>query len=250
MQKYFKDDGNKKTDKVIKIEAGYFSGFGQDKKNLKKRMENILNSRKGKVKKSVIGLLLLLFLSITSLLIFSSEKKRMLKWIGGDYYETTDVNHYGEFREFGGYSNFRIFPETVNDEMKVKSYLFQYKDTIFDPTSQIYMECTYEEDSYLREIERLQNISEEYGGEIKKILYDTESFDYPAYVTIDANNHCYEYALILGDERIVYVFLQFVNKEDIGFSLEYLPKEYENNQGGGYTMYIFYQNDGTGICVY
>lgn len=96
------------------------------------------------------------------------------------------------------------------------------------------MECTYEKDSYLREIERLQNISEEYNGEIKKVLYDTESFNYPAYVTINADNHCYEYALILGDDRIVYVFLQFVNKGDIDFPLEYLPKE----------------KDGTGICVY
>lgn len=243
---------NEKNEKAIKIETRYFSSFGQDKKNLKDRMENIMNSKKRKVKKFAIGLLLLLLLSITSLLIFSSEKRSVLKWIGvgGDCYETINIENYGEFREYGGYSNFRIFPEIVNDEMNVMSYLYQYKDTIFDPTSQIYLECTYEKDSYLKEIERLENISEEYNGEIKKVIYDTESFEYPAYVTIDANNHCYEYALILGDERIAYVFLQFVNKEDIGFPLEYLPKEYENNQDSGYTIYIFYQKDGTGICVY
>lgn len=243
---------NEKTNKTIKIGTRYFSSFWQDKKNLKERMENILNGKERKVKKFVIGLLLLLLLGITSLLIFSSEKSNMPKWtgLGGAYYESTDVSDYGEFRESGCYSNFRIFPGIINDDMSVMSYLYQYTDTIFDPTSQIYMECTYEKDSYLREIERLQNISEEYNGEIKKVLYDTESFYYPAYVTIDADNHCYEYALILGDERIAYVFLQFVNKEDIGFPSEYLPKEYESIQDSGYTIYIFYQKDGTGICVY
>ncbi len=29
---------------------------------------------------------------------------------------------------------------------------------------------------------------------------------YPAYVAIDADNHCYEYALLLGDYRIAYLF--------------------------------------------
>lgn len=243
---------NIKTNKAIKIRTSYFSGVERDKKNLKERMENILNSRKRKVKKYAICLIFLLLLCITSLFIFKSERNNLFKWggIGSNYYESTDLSCYGEFKESGGYSNFKIFPEIISTDMNVTRYLYQYKDSIFDPTVQVYMECTYEKDSYLKEIERLQDISEEYNGEVKNVHYDINSFDYPAYVTIDANNHCYEYALILENKRIVYVFLQFVNKEDIGFPLDYLPKEYENKQDSGYTIYVFYREDGTGICTY
>lgn len=101
---------------------------------------------------------------------------------------------------------------------------------------------SYEENDYLREIERLEGIQEEYEGRIQSIVYDTDSFSYPAYVTIDADNHCYEYALLIGEKKIAYVFLQFIKEEDITFSMEYLPKEYEQKETG-YSIYVFeYQN--------
>ena len=52
-------------------------------------------------------------------------------------------------------------------------------------------------------------------------MYDTDSSSYPAYVTIDADNHCYEYVLLIGEGKIAYVFLQFIKEEDIVFPAEY-----------------------------
>ena len=159
-----------------------------------------------------------------------------------DCYTSTNIDDYGVFEGFDGYSKLDIFPKQISDNMEVYKYSYYYADTFLDPTAQIYLECSYEENDYLREIERLEGIQEEYEGRIQSIVYDTDSFSYPAYVTIDADNHCYEYALLIGEKRIAYVFLQFIKEEDIAFSMEYLPKEYEQKETG-YSIYVFeYQN--------
>lgn len=164
-------------------------------------------------------------------------------------YASTDINDYGIFEEFDGYSKLDIFPKQLNDNMNVYEYSYYYDDTFLDPTAQIYLECSYEKDDYSKEIERLNGIQEEYEGWIQTIVYDTDSFSYPAYVTIDSDNHCYEYALLLDETRIAYVFLQFIKEEDIVFPTEYLPKEYEHKETG-YSIYIFKDQNGDGHCVY
>lgn len=157
-------------------------------------------------------------------------------------YTSTDIKDYGVFEGFDGYSKLDIFPEQLSNDMEVYQYSYYYADTFLDPTAQIYLECRYKENDYLKEIERLKGIQEEYDGRIQSIVYDADSFSYPAYVTIDADNHCYEYALLIGEEKIAYVFLQFIKKEDIVFPVEYLPKEYEQKETG-YSIYLFeYQN--------
>lgn len=159
-----------------------------------------------------------------------------------NYYTSTNINDYGVFEAFDGYSKLDIFPKQLSDNMEVYKYSYYYADTFLDPTAQIYLECSYEEDDYLREIERLEGVQEEYDGRIQSIVYDTDSFSYPAYVTIDADNHCYEYALLIEEGKIAYVFLQFIKEEDIAFPMEYLPKKYEQKETG-YSIYVFeYQN--------
>lgn len=154
-----------------------------------------------------------------------------------NYYTSTDINDYGVFEAFDGYSKLDIFPKQLSDNMEVYKYSYYYADTFLDPTAQIYLECSYEEYDYLREIERLEGVQEEYDGRIQSIVYDTDSFSYPAYVTIDADNHCYEYALLIEEGKIAYVFLQFIKEEDIAFPMEYLPKKYEQKETG-YSIYV------------
>lgn len=166
-----------------------------------------------------------------------------------DSYTSTDINEYRTFSDFRGHSNLDVFPEQISGGMEVHEYFYYYADTFLDATAQIYLECSYDGDSYLKEIERLKGIQEEYKGKVQTVVYDTESFSYPAYVAINANDHCYEYALLLGDERIAYVFLQFIKEEEIVFPAEYLPKGYEETKDG-YSIYIFYGENGDGHCVY
>lgn len=172
----------------------------------------------------------------------------LTKLLEGEKTVSTDASTYMQYDEFRGYSALSIFPETV-DLIKLIDYYYRYEDTFLDPTAEIYMERYYEEEAYQAEIERLQGIQAEHDGEVQTIIYDTENFSYPAYVTINGNNHCYEYALLLGDGKIAYIFLQFIKEEEVYFPADYLPNAYEEDDKG-YSMYIFYNENGDGYCVY
>ena len=163
----------------------------------------------------------------------------LTKLLEGEKTVSTDISQYRQYDEFRGYSALSIFPETI-DETEVIDYFYRYEDTFLDPTAEIYLECRYGEEDYQAEIERLQGIQAEHDGKIQTIIYDAENFSYPAYVTINANNHCYEYALLLGDGKMAYIFLQFIKEEEVYFSADYLPNAYET-EDQGYSMYIFYK---------
>lgn len=163
----------------------------------------------------------------------------LTKLLEGEKTVSTDASTYMQYDDFKGYSALSIFPETV-DLIKLIDYYYRYEDTFLDPTAEIYMERYYEEEAYQAEIERLQGIQAEHDGEIQTIIYDTENFSYPAYVTINGNNHCYEYALLLGDGKIAYIFLQFIKEDEVYFPADYLPNAYET-EDNGYSMYIFYK---------
>lgn len=214
-----------------------------------------MDTKKKKGKKAVIVIFaVVVLIGITSLFMYFRKGGNIFRQFGiaGDVHHYNDTDTYGDFRESGAYSCFQIFPETLDEDMDVGAYFWEYQDFIFDPVVQVYLECTYEEDQYVKELERLQAVSAEYEGKVQKIRYDTKHFSRPAYVTIYANNHCYEYALVLGDRRIAYVFTMFVHEEDIKFPTEYLPKGYEREDKAddSYSMYIFYQKDGSGIGLY
>lgn len=201
-----------------------------------------------------IVVLAVVLLGMISLFVYIGKGGSIFKLFGivGDvcHYENTDT--YGDFRECGAYSNFKIFPQTLDEDMDIKAYFWEYQDYIFDPNVQVYLECTYGVDRYAKELERMQAVSEEYEGKVQEVRYDTEHFFYPAYVAIYANNHCYEYALDLGDGKIAYVFLMFIHEEDVQFPTEYLPKGYEIEvqSEDTYNIYVFYQKDGSGIALY
>lgn len=255
-----------------------FSGCSQDIKFLKKRFYSIYNNHKKSGK--VIGGIFIIFLMLISGL-FGFEAGQTVQarengltdfdsievsvsdlrgygdfsntgifqgmleaFFNGDSYSSTDIGEYLQFDGFRGKSFLSIFPKTV-EEAEVIDYSYQYMNTLFDPTARIYLECRYDDEAYQAEIARLQGIKAEHDGKVQTVLYDTENFEYPAYVTINGNDHCYEYALLLGEGRIAYIHMEFIRKEDVTFSADYLPKTYEEGDKG-YSMYIFYQKDGSG----
>ncbi len=118
----------------------------------------------------------------------------------------------------------------------------------------MFLACTYSEEDYKKETERIRNIQEEYRKEVKRVIYDEEHFSFPAYVTAYASNHCYEYVLFPGNQRIIYVFIQFASKDELLFDQRFLPLDYhgygENDQENGDSIYVFVQEDGTGIGLY
>lgn len=104
-------------------------------------------------------------------------------------------------------------------------------NTFMDPTCQIYLSCTYDTETYQKEVERLSQINYEMNGAIKSIKYEEDIFAYPAYVSMYQWESCYEYALVDAEEqKIVYVFLQGIPEWMLAFDEEYSP--YYINQEG------------------
>ena len=73
------------------------------------------------------------------------------------------------------------------------------------------------------------------------IRYDTDSFICPYYVAVLGNNQSYEYALVFDEEKkIVYVFTQFMDRNDIVFDKQYLPPNFmEGDSEHGFSIYVF-----------
>ena len=73
---------------------------------------------------------------------------------------------------------------------------------------------------YEKEMKRIAQIQYE-----KEIVYDTEIFYFPAYITLLSHNGCSEY-MLLDDESLTmsYVYIQFVNADELLISDNLLPK--------------------------
>ena len=108
---------------------------------------------------------------------------------------------------------------------------------MFDTDGYIFFSATYEDDEFQKEIERLSKISctvfetnrEDSDYHIGNIIYDTESYKFPAYVASDGYSSVYEYALIDNEnKRIIYVLLShpdIANDESGTIQTEYLKKD-------------------------
>lgn len=105
------------------------------------------------------------------------------------------------FDGFKGYSNLEIFPGNQLIKESVKEYNYFCMDSFMDPTCKIYMECEYSDQEFATEKERLKNVSATLNGETNTILYNEDYFAYPAYISIYNCCSCYEYALIIENEK-------------------------------------------------
>jgi hypothetical protein len=204
-----------------------------------------IKARRRKIK-SVVAIViatLLLVIGVMSVFIY------YVVW-GGPATVTHNAADYGNFEDFKGYSNLYVFPARLPASMQIQNYYYFYQDTFLDPTYQIYLEYTLSDADYQAEVQRLASITEQHGSETHPIVYDTQNFSYPAYVTVFENNLTYEYALLIENQRkIVCVFSQFVNRNDIKFDPAYLPRKFKSagdsgsTTQGGFNIYYFSIDD-------
>ena len=170
------------------------------------------------------------FSSITLLLIKSLKKINTDELITGienydkDYY----INKYGGDLD----SNLSIFP---NDISKLIDPLFysSLKTNLFDTDGYILLITKYNEIDFNNEIDRLSKINITINENCypnsntytNYIVYDENSYDYPAYITIDGFSNTYEYALINeNDYEIIYVYLSYPSINNINYN-KYLKKD-------------------------
>lgn len=136
--------------------------------------------------------------------------------------------------EYVGYwSRLLIFPESNTENINIEKYYYERDYLSLDPIYKIVLVYTMNEEEYQNEKERLENIAVTENGNVKKISYIPDGFQYPAYVAAYEKGRVYEYALTDDNERrIVCVYYQMEELDENTIGADYMPrKEIINDQG-------------------
>ena len=165
--------------------------------------------------------------------------------IGGPAKTTKDIGKYETiFEEQGLRTGYMVFPESIPEGVEDVDFYHSYRDTLFSPTVETFLQCTYDEKTYQKEVDRLENTSKTYGNKKMLLLRDTEQkFYYPAYIAVENAASTYEYALLTGERQITYIFTMYRDSGDVHFDKKYLPKDYDEKAeeepvfGSGYSIY-------------
>lgn len=135
-----------------------------------------------------------------------------------------------------------IFPEKIPEGAVDTEYSYRFYDVIFSPSYEIFLQCTYDEETYRMEVERLENISKRAGSRTLRLLHDEEGkYPYPVYIAVENFHHCYEYALLSGENEITYISTAYFGRDKVKFDEKYLPTDYMTDIGrsftSGYSIY-------------
>lgn len=157
----------------------------------------------------------------------------------------TDFKQYGKWDNQEIQGTLKIFPDSL-EGLGAEKYYYKCTEGILDSKCQIYLQCRMSEEKFESEKDRLSEISDEFEDEIQKIMYDTDNFNYPVYVTVYNFDGGYEYALLEEEQnRIYYIHLRFVPAKDIVFDQELLPKKYDylSDSSDEISMYAHWMED-------
>lgn len=161
-------------------------------------------------------------------------------------------------------TGFVAFPPSIPHsalENEPEFYFF-YQDTLFAPTAEVYLRCTYDETDFNAEIDRLEHYQHTLKGlELEEepaaqtfLKDETGRFSYPAYIAILADDNAYEYALVTGEREITYVYFAF--REPGKFRevpADCLPEPFVSDlsfDAGGYNIYYFRLKDSKPYSAY
>ena len=203
-------------------------------------MTNHRNTKKSHKKEFAIGMLAgfgigsITFAGLIAIL-------TILFLFGGAPEISTDITAYES--NIANYTNihsgFIVFPEHLLCAPADADYYFAYQDTWNDPTCEVYLKCTYTEEDYQKEVDRLSHIYKQYGSVRRDIEYDDSGrFPYPAYIAIDGHRNAYEYALLSGDHEITYIYTSFMNQNKLHMDTALLPSDYDQAMNLSYEQYL------------
>lgn len=147
---------------------------------------------------------------------------------------TENAEDYGTWENYYGISKLTVFPRLENPTDNIITYYYDCSGDKLYQICQIYLECEYTTQEYQEEKQRLLSIIDE-DTQIAVEYDEGLEFRYPAvYAMLYDESGCYEYALFFEeDKKIVYIYLQGVNRGDLCFSTSMLPIYY------GQTGYMF-----------
>lgn len=187
---------------------------------------------------------------IAALLLLSIILTLPVGCFADDDYRTDSANDYDKeyiLTTFSGDldSNLSIFPDSIPDEAGDVEYRVSLHSGLFDTDGEIILRCTYDDDLFANELERLAALSATIrykdNEHVNTIIYDESTYSYPAYIANAGFGNTYEYALIDSDHsEIIYIYLAYPNPESFEPS-DYLMKDLslyeEEHTLDAYSMY-------------
>ena len=145
-----------------------------------------------------------------------------------NYQKTYYIDKYGGDLD----SNLMVFPDDTNNLIN-PTFSSSLQTNLFDTDGYIILKTKYSYEDFNNEVSRLSNLfmtinescypdSRKYTNYVK---YDTKSYDYPAYITIDGFDSTYEYALINESNlEIIYLYLSYPSTNNKNYN-KYLKKD-------------------------
>ena len=148
----------------------------------------------------------------------------------------TDINDYSkvfELPEIRFCEVLELFPEKA-EGLNTKDFYFEWELGIVGSAKiELSLSVEYNEKELNEEIARLKSLAD------GKTVYDTESFEYPAYVVCLGNYQTSCYALIDAG-TVHYVYVSLIYKSDMDINRNFLPKGYRKSGevvGQSYNIY-------------
>jgi len=136
------------------------------------------------------------------------------------YEQTTD---YGK-QDYQGIAGLALFPNKEKMTGQIEEFYYDCKGNKLYQEYQIYLECTYEKDSYEVEKQRLLQITDK--NTERKVGYSEEETKFPCIYAM-LYDEGYEYALLSDEDyKIIYIYLQGKDRRELVFDVRYLPKDY------------------------
>ncbi len=149
---------------------------------------------------------------------------------------TDSPDDYRQWGNYTGISEFAIFPEDLSGCKSINEYHYQCSSSSILTTLQLYLDCQYTPEGYETEKQRLLNTAKADAG--------NTLFAQPACYTMLFSGTACEYAIFLEKEqRILYISLENISRDEIVFDESYLPLDYGNfgsppeNQAQPYCQY-------------
>lgn len=144
------------------------------------------------------------------------------------------------------HSKLLIFPESevVMDFIKECNHVEQ--EGLFDGIYQLSINCNYDNKTYEKEQQRLENIVVSYRNTKQVVLSTITESGYLTYITIYDGVGTYEYAMLDEENSsIIYVFSQLGNIQDIvGEKYVVGKSDIEDKIDGAYNIYYFADEEG------
>ena len=167
---------------------------------------------------------------------------------GGPAKKYEGIENYSKMYEMKIDTGLIIFPEDLLKTAKDVEYYCYMQDSFGSPTHEIFLQCTYGEEEYQKELGRLKGTYKQFGDERRVLIREEKGkFPYPAYVAVENHHSAYEYVLLTGKNELTYISTKNLVGENVHFDKKYLPEDFMTEEGtsftSGYSIYMIYINE-------